>query len=59
MKIDSYIDDKCGEMQRMVHANIDSVNLSRKEQRAEDRAKLRAMQERLNSWVDQIESRVN
>lgn len=46
-------------MQRMVHANIESVNLSRKEQRAEDRAKLRAMQERLNSWVDQIESRVN
>jgi hypothetical protein len=42
--IDTYIDDKCGEMQRMVHANIDSVNLSRKEQKAEDRAKLKAMQ---------------
>lgn len=42
--IDTYIDDKCGEMQRMLHANIDSVNLSRKEQKAEDRAKLKAMQ---------------
>jgi hypothetical protein len=57
--IDGYIDEKTKELSTKLQGANEDEGAKRRQRKKEDKARFRKIQERLNSWVDQIELRVN